>query len=37
MKEIYVRSIARELGVKEWQVENCVKLFEEGAGKAPRV
>ena len=31
MKEIYVRSIARELGVKEWQVENCVKLFEEGA------
>ncbi|MBQ8483706.1 MAG: RNA-binding transcriptional accessory protein [Bacteroidales bacterium] len=31
MKEIYVRSIAREIGVKEWQVENCVKLFEEGA------
>ena len=31
MKEIYVRSIARELGVKEWQVENCVKLFDEGA------
>lgn len=31
MKDIYVRSIARELGVKEWQVENCVKLFDEGA------
>lgn len=31
MKEIYIRSIALELGVKEWQVENCVKLFEEGA------
>ena len=31
MKNIYINSIAQRLGVKEWQVENCVKLFEEGA------
>lgn len=31
MKEIYIRNIARRLEVKEWQVENCAKLFEEGA------
>ena len=31
MKKIYVDSIAERLGVREWQVENCVKLFEEGA------
>ena len=31
MKEIYIKSIAYKVGVKEWQVENCVKLFEEGA------
>ena len=31
MKKIYVDSIAERLGVKDWQVENCVKLFEEGA------
>lgn len=31
MKEIYIRSIAQKLDVKEWQVENCAKLFEEGA------
>lgn len=31
MKEIYVKSIAQRIGVREWQVENCVKLFEEGA------
>ena len=31
MKDIYIKSIAHRVGVKEWQVENCVKLFEEGA------
>ena len=31
MKEIYIKSIAERVGVKEWQVENCAKLFEEGA------
>lgn len=31
MKEIYINSIAQRLDVREWQVENCVKLFEEGA------
>ena len=31
MKQIYIDSIAQRLGVKDWQVENCVKLFEEGA------
>lgn len=31
MKEIYIKSIAQKIGVREWQVENCVKLFDEGA------
>ena len=31
MKKIYIDSIAQRLGVKDWPVENCVKLFEEGA------
>ena len=31
MKKIYVDSVAERLGVRDWQVENCVKLFEEGA------
>ena len=31
MKEIYIKVIAERIGVKEWQVENCVKLFDEGA------
>lgn len=31
MKEIYIKSIASRIGVREWQVENCMKLFEEGA------
>ena len=31
MKEIYVKAIAERIGVKDWQVENCAKLFEEGA------
>ncbi|MBR4756817.1 MAG: RNA-binding transcriptional accessory protein [Bacteroidales bacterium] len=31
MKQLYIRCIAGKLGVKDWQVENCVRLFEEGA------
>ena len=31
MKEIYIKAVASKLGVKEWQVENCAKMFEEGA------
>ncbi len=31
MKEIYIKVIAERIGVKDWQVENCVKLFDEGA------
>ena len=31
MKTIYIKSIAVRLQVKEWQVENCAALFEEGA------
>ena len=31
MKEIYIKDIARRVGAKDWQVENCVKLFDEGA------
>ena len=31
MKEIYIKYIAQKLEVKDWQVENCAKLFEEGA------
>ena len=30
MKSIYIQEIARKLGIKDWQVENCVRLFEEG-------
>ncbi len=30
MKNIYIDYIARTLSVKDWQVENCVQLFEEG-------
>ncbi len=30
MKSIYIDHIARAIGVKDWQVENCVHLFEEG-------
>lgn len=30
MKPIYVKHIASHLGIKEWQVENCAALFEEG-------
>ena len=31
MKEIYIKYIDKRLEVKDWQVENCAKLFEEGA------
>lgn len=31
MKEIYIKAIASRLEVKDWQVENCASLFEEGA------
>lgn len=31
MKDIYIKYIAERLEVKDWQVENCSKLFEEGA------
>lgn len=30
MKNIYIQYIARTLSVKDWQVENCVQLFEDG-------
>lgn len=31
MKQLYINEIARKLSVKDWQVENCISLFEEGA------
>ena len=31
MKTIYIKRIAARLQVKDWQVENCAALFEEGA------
>ena len=31
MNNIYIDHIAKTLQVKDWQVENCAKLFEEGA------
>ena len=31
IKDIYIKSIAKRLQIKEWQVENCAGLFEEGA------
>ena len=31
MKSIYINYIAKHLQVKDWQVENCISLFEEGA------
>ena len=30
MKEIYIQHIAGLLGLKDWQVENCADLFEDG-------
>ena len=31
MKDLYIRTIAARLNVRDWQVENCAKLFEDGA------
>ena len=31
MNQLYIKAIAQRLQVKEWQVENCVSLFEDGA------
>ena len=31
MKSIYISNIAKRVGVKDWQVENCAALFEDGA------
>ncbi len=31
MKEVYIKSIATRLQIKNWQVENCITLFEDGA------
>ena len=30
MKELYINHIAGLMGLKAWQVENCVDLFAEG-------
>ena len=31
MNQIYIKSIAQRLQIKDWQVENCINLFEDGA------
>ena len=31
MEKIYISYIAQRLQVKDWQVENCVSLFDDGA------
>lgn len=31
MKEIYIKSVSQRLQIKDWQVENCIALFEDGA------
>ena len=31
MKQLYIQCIAGKLGIQGWQVENCVRLFDEGA------
>ncbi|MBR5810263.1 MAG: RNA-binding transcriptional accessory protein [Bacteroidales bacterium] len=31
MKQIYIKNIAQRVDVREWQVENCINLFSEGA------
>ena len=31
MKQIYIKYIATHLQIKDWQVENCITLFEDGA------
>lgn len=30
MKELYIKHIAKLLGIQPWQVENCVELFRDG-------
>ena len=30
MKELYVDRIADIMGIKSWQVENCVEMFADG-------
>ena len=30
MKELYIKHIAGLIGAKDWQVENCAQMFEEG-------
>ena len=30
MKQLYIDYIAKKLDVKDWQVENCVRMFEDG-------
>ena len=31
MKQIYIKNIAHRVGVRDWQVENCINLFGEGS------
>ena len=31
MKDLYIKTIANKLSVREWQVENCATLFADGA------
>ena len=31
MKQIYIKNIAQRVDVREWQGENCINLFSEGA------
>lgn len=31
MDQLYIKQIALNLEIKEWQVENCISLFEDGA------
>ena len=31
MKDLYIKKIASILGVRDWQVENTVQLFDDGA------
>ena len=30
MKELYIKHIASSMGLKDWQVENCAQMFEDG-------
>lgn len=30
MKDIYVKHVASLLGLKDWQIENCAQMFEDG-------